>query len=152
MRSVTRSILTLACGIALTMVVATTGCESTEPPIAAEPEDPRVAALMELLGSEFDSNSQDELRQIFNLDPDESIWAVFRDSTDPEVAADLSPRCEIYDGATAEEHRDFLNCRDAAYADGNCNAKTVYIVELNEDGETFDIVGLQVICVEDPKF
>ena len=151
MRNATRSILTLAWGIALTMVVATTACESTEPQIAAEPEDPRVAALMELVGSEFDNNSEDKLRQILNLDPDQSIWAVTRGPADPDIAADLSPRCEVYDGATAEEHAEFLECKEEAFADGNCNAKLTYVLERNEDG-TFDIVGLWVVCVMDPKF
>lgn len=36
--------------------------------------------------------------------------------------------------------------------DGKCNAKTVFVLELNEDGETFDIVGIQIICQGDPKF
>ena len=105
-----------------------------------------------LVGTEFDGNSGDRIRQILDLDPEESIWAITREPLDPDIAAGLDPRCEVYDGATAEEYADFMQCRDEAMGDGNCNARTVFVLELNEDGETFDIVGIQVICQGDPKF
>lgn len=137
---------------AVSVVGTATACDSTNPQPAAEAQDPRIAALMGLVGTEFDGNSGDRIRQILDLDPEESIWAITREPLDPDIAADLDPRCEVYDGATAEEYADFMQCRDEAMGDGNCNARTVFVLELNEDGETFDIVGIQVICQGDPKF
>ncbi len=149
MRNVLLGFLVL---FAVSVVGIATACDSTNPQPGAEAEDPRIAALMALVGTEFDGNSGDRIRQILDLDPDESIWAITREPLDPDIAADLSPRCEVYDGATADEYADFLECRDEALGDDNCDAKTVFVLELNEDGETFDIVGIQVICQNDPKF
>ena len=121
MRNVLLGFLVL---FAVSVVGIATACDSTSPQLLAEAEDPRIAALMALVGTEFDGNSGDRIRQILDLDPDESILAITREPLDPEIAADLSPRCEVYDGATAEEHADFLEYRHEAMADGNCDART----------------------------